>query len=77
MTPALGSERVPPPEVRAANAPPSRGQAADRLLAEIERALSGYAARLRTDPETPSPRALSDASLEDHTATVLAASPSA
>jgi PAS domain S-box-containing protein len=41
-------------------------------LEEVERVLSGYAARLRTDVETSSARALSDADLEDHTATFLA-----
>jgi signal transduction histidine kinase len=45
---------------------------ADAALEEIERVLSGYAARLRTDPGTPSARALSEADLEDHTATFLA-----
>jgi PAS domain S-box-containing protein len=48
------------------------GKAADAALAEIERVLSGYAARLRTDPETPTARTLSEADLEDHTATFLA-----
>ena len=34
--------------------------------------LSGYVERLRTDPDTPSARALADADLEDHAATFLA-----
>ena len=45
---------------------------ADATLEEIEHVLSGYAARLRTDPGTPSARAMSEADLEDHTATFLA-----
>ena len=44
----------------------------DAALEEVERVLSGYAARLRTDAGTPSAWALSDADLEDHTATFLA-----
>jgi signal transduction histidine kinase len=45
---------------------------AEAALDEIERVLSGYAARLRTDPGTPSARAMSETDLEDHTATFLA-----
>jgi PAS domain S-box-containing protein len=41
-------------------------------LAEIQRILYGYLARLRTDPEVPSATAMSDADLEDHAATLLA-----
>jgi signal transduction histidine kinase len=44
----------------------------EAALEELERVLSGYAARLRTDAGTPSARALTDADIEDHTATFLA-----
>ena len=44
----------------------------EAALEEIERVLSGYAARLRSDPATPSARAMDDVDLEDHTATFLA-----
>jgi PAS domain S-box-containing protein len=43
----------------------------DALLAEIERILHVYVARLRSDPATPSAHALSEAELEDHLATFL------
>jgi hypothetical protein len=45
---------------------------AEHALAEIERVLGGYAARLRSDPATPSAHAMNEAELEDHTATILA-----
>jgi hypothetical protein len=44
----------------------------EAALEEIERVLSGYAARLRTDAGTPSAHPLSEADLEDHTASFLA-----
>jgi PAS domain S-box-containing protein len=43
----------------------------DALLAEIERILHVYVARLRSDPATPGAHALSEAELEDHLATFL------
>jgi PAS domain S-box-containing protein len=43
----------------------------DALLAEVERILHVYVARLRSDPATPSAHALSEAELEDHLATFL------
>ncbi len=72
-----------PPRGRGGGRPPARpragtrharglGKAADAALAEIEHVLSGYAARLRVDPETPSAWKLSEAEIEDHTATFLA-----
>ena len=76
------------PAARPEDVPERRGPTAERrggsrfarglsvvgeaALEEIERVLSGYAARLRSDAGTPSARALSDADLEDHTATFLA-----
>jgi signal transduction histidine kinase len=43
----------------------------DALLAELERVLYAYVARLRSDPGTPTAHALSEAELEDHLATFL------
>jgi Histidine kinase-, DNA gyrase B-, and HSP90-like ATPase len=43
----------------------------DALLAELERVLYAYVARLRSDPATPTAHALSEAELEDHLATFL------
>ena len=43
----------------------------DALLAELERVLHVYVARLRTDPATPTAHALREAELEDHLATFL------
>ena len=45
---------------------------ANALLGEIERVLHGYAARLRSDPATPTARTSTDAQLEDHFASFLA-----
>ncbi len=44
----------------------------DALLAELERVLYAYVARLRSDPATPTAHALTEAELEDHLATFLA-----
>ncbi|MFL5385855.1 MAG: PAS domain-containing sensor histidine kinase [Longimicrobiaceae bacterium] len=44
----------------------------DAILAELERLLHAYVARLRSDPATPSAHALSERELEDHLATFLA-----
>ncbi len=41
------------------------------LLAEMERILHTYVARLRSDPATPGARAVSEAELEDHLASFL------
>ncbi|CAN5670810.1 hypothetical protein BH23GEM6_BH23GEM6_26210 [soil metagenome] len=41
------------------------------VLTEIERILVGYVARLRTDPDLPWARSMSEAELEDHAATLL------
>ena len=43
----------------------------DALLAELERILHAYVARLRSDRRTPSADTLSEAELEDHLATFL------
>jgi len=43
----------------------------DALLAELERVLYAYVARLRSDPATPTAHALTEAELEDHLATFL------
>ncbi|HYH80654.1 MAG TPA: ATP-binding protein [Longimicrobium sp.] len=43
----------------------------DALLAELERVLYAYVARLRSDPATPTAHALSEPELEDHLATFL------
>jgi hypothetical protein len=48
------------------------GLVGDAALGEIERILAAYAARLRTDAATPSAHGLSDAQLDDHTASFLA-----
>jgi PAS domain S-box-containing protein len=42
------------------------------LLADIERIVHGYIARLRSDPELPGARALEEALLQDHLVTFLA-----
>lgn len=43
----------------------------DAILAELERILHAYVARLRSDPATPGAQALSEAELEDHLASFL------
>jgi PAS domain S-box-containing protein len=43
----------------------------DAILAELERVLHVYVARLRCDPGTPTAHGLSEAELEDHLATFL------
>lgn len=45
---------------------------ADALLAEIERILHSYVARLRSDPATPSAHSIDDSLIEDHLASFLA-----
>jgi PAS domain S-box-containing protein len=45
---------------------------ANAVLAEIERVLHGYVARLRSDPEVPGAQALDEAQLQDHLASFLA-----
>jgi hypothetical protein len=45
---------------------------ADSILAETERILHGYVARLRSDPGTPSARAMGEDQIEDHLASFLA-----
>ena len=60
--------------------PPSDGVMGDRallalsdaLLAELERVLHVFVARLRRDPETPSAHTVAEPVLEDHLATFLA-----
>jgi hypothetical protein len=47
-------------------------EVANGLMAEIERILVTYSARLRNDPGTPSAHDLGDAQLEDHSVTFLA-----
>ncbi|HEV2130827.1 MAG TPA: ATP-binding protein, partial [Longimicrobiaceae bacterium] len=65
------------PEEEAAPVPGSSGSAGtlhavrDAILAELERILHGYVARLRSDPATPGAQALSEAELEDHLASFL------
>ncbi|CAN5698807.1 hypothetical protein BH23GEM6_BH23GEM6_18560 [soil metagenome] len=44
----------------------------DAILVDLERILHAYMARLRSDPQTPGARQLSDAEMEDHLATFLA-----
>jgi hypothetical protein len=78
-----GVEGEPPPENfegRPKDAPADEAAAvggtlrdvADATLAELERILHVYVARLRTDPATPSAHRLAEAELEDHLATFLA-----
>ncbi len=43
----------------------------DALLAELERVLHAFVARLRGDPDMPSARAIGEAELEDHLASFL------
>ena len=45
---------------------------ADAILAEIERILHSYVARLRSDPATPSAHSIDDSLIEDHLASFLA-----
>jgi hypothetical protein len=45
---------------------------ADALLAELEDVMHGYAARVRTDEDTPSAKDIEEDVLEDHMATFLA-----
>ncbi|HEY0779735.1 MAG TPA: ATP-binding protein, partial [Gemmatirosa sp.] len=45
---------------------------ADIMMAELERVLHAYVARLRSDPATPSAHAESEAQIEDHLASFLA-----
>jgi PAS domain S-box-containing protein len=45
---------------------------ADAILAEIERILHSYVARLRSDPVTPSAHTIDDSLIEDHLASFLA-----
>ena len=47
------------------------GVVGEAALGEIERIVAACAARLRTDPRTPSAHALTDAQLDDHTASLL------
>jgi hypothetical protein len=56
---------------RAARSGTLRG-VGDAVLAELERILHAYVARLRSDPETPSARAVDTVLLEDHLASFLA-----
>jgi PAS domain S-box-containing protein len=44
----------------------------DALLAELEQVLHHFVARVRTDPDIPSVRGVSEAQVEDHLATFLA-----
>jgi PAS domain S-box-containing protein len=44
----------------------------DALLAELEQVLHRFVARVRTDPDIPSVRAMSEAQVENHLATFLA-----
>jgi signal transduction histidine kinase len=53
---------VPPTSLRAV---------ADGLLADVERVLHAYVARLRSDPGTPSAHTLDEAQIEDHFASLL------
>ena len=45
---------------------------ADALLAELERVLHAYVARLRSDPATPSAHGVAEAQIENHLASFLA-----
>ena len=47
------------------------GEVRDAILAELERILYGFVARLRSDPATPSAHTRSEAELEDHLASFL------
>ena len=47
-------------------------QTADAILAEVERILHSYVARLRSDPVTPSAHSIDDSLIEDHLASFLA-----
>ena len=73
---------APPAEAAlvATVAPERRGEArytpglrevGDAALAEVERILHAYIARLRTDPQVPSAHALTETELENHIATFL------
>jgi PAS domain S-box-containing protein len=52
--------------------PPGLSAIADALLAETERVLAMYTARLRNDDRTPSAHGLTDEALQDHGVTFLA-----
>jgi PAS domain S-box-containing protein len=72
-----GVEGHGPGSEGAAGRPPgapgrSLGAVAEALLAELERVLHGYIARLRSDPATPSAHAATEAQVEDHLASFLA-----
>jgi PAS domain S-box-containing protein len=81
--PGAGSTFVlllPAAETDSARVPERRGRerhaegisvVGDAVLAEVERIVHGYLARLRTDPEVPSAWRMSEAGLEDHAATLL------
>ena len=61
----------------APNDAPSRAtgvhqETAEAILAEIERILHSYVARLRSDPATPSAHSIDDSLIEDHLASFLA-----
>jgi PAS domain S-box-containing protein len=60
-----GSERMD------ASRPALLDEVRDAVLAEIERILHVYVARLRSDPLTPTAHVLSEAELEDHLASFL------
>lgn len=47
-------------------------ETADAILAEIERILHSYVARLRSDPATPSAHTIDESLIEDHLASFLA-----
>jgi PAS domain S-box-containing protein len=68
-------ERRAEPVDRPAGPPASAGtlrEIREAILAELERILHAYVARLRSDPATPGANTLSEAELEDHLASFLA-----
>jgi PAS domain S-box-containing protein len=75
---ALRGPGSPPPSPQEALATTPADEAvqlsdvADAILAEADRILASYVARLRTDPETPRAADSSESQLEDHATTLIA-----
>ncbi len=66
------SGAAPPPNGSPLRAPSVHQDTADAILAEVERILHSYVARLRSDPVTPSAHDIDDSLIEDHLASFLA-----
>ena len=64
------ADHAPLPDVSGATRP--LRAVADAILAELDRVLHAYVARVRSDPDTPSAHAEPEAQIEDHLASLLA-----